>query len=217
MALLNSDPQAVEAEVAALGGLDLMAIREKWRALFGNPAPLSLRHAFLVSACAYGLRTKASGSLSKATRRRLRQIAEATRLGKPTPAGPVRTRVGTRLIRAWGGKTHVVTTVAAGFEYEGKTYRSLSAIAKTVTGTNWNGKSFFGVKPSKGAADNKTTGRTSAVSAAQAATRARSGQGRHTAPGSGVARGSGADGEAVPDERGPLPEPDSQLEMFSHG
>ena len=180
MALRNSDPQAVEAEVAALGDLDLAAIRERWRVLFGNPPPKSLRHAFLVKACAYGIRTRAFGGLSKATKRRLREIADATRMGKPTPAAPVRTRAGTRLIRAWGGKTHVVTVVAAGFEYEGQTFKSLSAIAKAITGTNWNGKTFFGVK--KPTAGRTPTNTDAAASAAYAGTRRPTARGGSLAP-----------------------------------
>ena len=182
MARQKPNPQAVEAEVAALGDLDLVAIREKWRTLFGNPPPKSLRHAFLVKACAYGIRTKAFGGLSAATKRRLREIAEAARLGKPTPSAPVRTKAGTRLIRAWGGKTHVVTVVAGGFDYEAKTYKSLSAIAGAITGTSWNGRTFFGVARPIAKADNNETPHTRGVSAAQAAPRGKLTPGGADAP-----------------------------------
>jgi hypothetical protein len=54
---------------------------------------------------------------------------------------------GARLVREWQGRTHQVTVLAAGFEYAGQTYRSLSAIARTITGTPWSGPAFFGVRP----------------------------------------------------------------------
>ena len=154
------DRDAVDAEVVALNDLDLAAIRERWHQLFGNPPPKSLRHAFLVSACAYGIRTRAYGGLSAATRRRLRQIAEAKREGKAPPRAPATAKAGTRLIRAWGGTTHVVMAMADGrFAYQGTTYRSLSAIARAITGTNWNGKTFFGLKQAAVKAEAKKTNR----------------------------------------------------------
>jgi len=218
-------PPEVEAEVAALGDLNLAAIRERWRALFGNPPPLSLRHAFLVAACAYSIRTKAFGGLSAATRRRLRAIAEAARDGKPTPAAPVRTKAGTRLVRAWGGHTHVVTTQPDGrFEYDGQTYRSLSAIARAITGTNWNGHTFFGVKRTTTKDVGKTPASTRDVSAAHAATRGGPGVARWTVPSSGGVPDAAPDDHA--DTGGGEPETattpstvlnaDDQLEMFAN-
>jgi len=143
------DPQAIEAEVAALGGLDLAQLRQRWESLFGNPPPKSLRHAFLVRACAYGIQVKAFGGLSAATGKRLRAIAEAARTKTALPASSASRRIkpGTRLVRAWGGETHTVTVLADGaFEWNGSRYRSLSAIARAITGTNWNGHTFFGLK-----------------------------------------------------------------------
>ena len=211
MASRKLDPQAVEAEVAAVGGLDLAAIRERWRVFFGNPPPKTLRHAFLVKACAYAIRTKAFGDLSAATRRRLRSIAEASREGKPTPAAPVRTKAGTRLIRAWGGRTHVVSVLPDGrFEYDGKTYRSLSAIAGVITGTNWNGKTFFGVKQT-------SPGR--AVGAGKV-DRSAGKAGQYRSPCTDE-MSPAAPNECAGSSMSPSPypsvEPDSQLEMFGHG
>jgi hypothetical protein len=223
MAPRKLDSQVVEAEVAALGDLDLTAIRERWRALFGRPPPKTLRHAFLVKACAYAIRIKAFGGLSSATRRRLRSIADAAREGKPTPAAPVPTKAGTRLIRAWGGDTHVVSVLPDGrFEYDGKTYRSLSAIAGVITGTNWNGKTFFGVKRPAKATDKEasTTGR---VSAARAATSSRSARGRHTTMPGGRALRDERNGSVAVRESGVATactealNTDTQLEMFGRG
>jgi hypothetical protein len=90
---------------------------------------------------------KAFGGLSGATRRRLRAIAEGARTGESVPiSGSLRIKPGTRLVRAWGGKVHTVTAVPKGFEYQGQRYRSLSAIARAITGTSWSGPVFFGLK-----------------------------------------------------------------------
>ena len=92
---------------------------------------------------------KAFGGLSAATGKRLRAIAEAARTKTALPASAASRRIkpGTRLVRAWGGETHTVTVLADGaFEWNGSRYRSLSAIARAITGTNWNGHTFFGLK-----------------------------------------------------------------------
>jgi Protein of unknown function (DUF2924) len=139
--------EQVEAEIAGLPALSLEALRERWRALYGNPAPRSLRRGLLIRAVAYQLQVKAFGGLSAATKKKLREIAVAAREGRFDPAviGP-RVKPGTRLIRVWQGETHSVLVLEDGFEWNGTRYRSLSLVAKTITGTNWNGWTFFGVK-----------------------------------------------------------------------
>ena len=130
-----------------MGGLSLEALRERWPALYGNPAPRSLRRDLLIRAIAYQLQVKAFGGLSTATKRMLREIATAAREGRFDAAaiGP-RVKPGTRLIRVWQGETHRVLVLEDGFEWNGSRHRSLSVIAKAITGTNWNGWIFFGVK-----------------------------------------------------------------------
>jgi hypothetical protein len=137
----------IEAEIAGLADLSLHALRGRWQALYGNPAPRSLRRDLLIRAIAYQLQVKAFGGLSAVTKRKLREIALAAREGRFEPAliGP-RVKPGTRLIRVWQGETHSVLVLDEGFEWKGTRYRSLSLIAKTITGTNWNGWTFFGVK-----------------------------------------------------------------------
>lgn len=156
-----ADQKAIEAEVAALGGLTLSALRERWRELFGGPAPKSLRKAFLVKACAHQIQVRAHGGLSGRTKRRLRRIAEAISAGKSVAIAPSRRiKPGTRLVRAWGGAVHTVTVVAGGFEYAGARHSSLSAIAKTITGSNWNGPAFFGLEGAAGGAQGADKPRT---------------------------------------------------------
>jgi hypothetical protein len=138
--------EEVEKEVGALADLDLAAIRDRWQRLFGRPPPKSLRRAFLVRACAYQIQVKAFGGLSGATKRRLREVAEAARTGTMDQVlSAPRIKPGTHLLRAWQGETHTVIVLDDGFEWNGARHRSLSAIAKAITGTNWNGPAFFGL------------------------------------------------------------------------
>lgn len=145
MVRASPNRQAVADDIASLGDLDLPALRERWRGLFGNPTPKSLRRAFLVKACAYQIQVEAFGGLSAATKKLLRDVAEGARTGADALATP-RIKPGTQLLRSWQGTTHTVTAVVDGFEWNGRRFGSLSAVAKAITGTNWNGLSFFGLK-----------------------------------------------------------------------
>jgi hypothetical protein len=93
----------------------------------------------------------AYGGLKPATRAKLDALADALdpkAARKRVVSGPV---VGTQLIREWRGVEHKVTVLADGFEWEGRRYKSLSAVARAITGTRWNGLTFFGVKRHGGA------------------------------------------------------------------
>ena len=154
------DEHELEAEIARLDGLGLPELRERWRKLYGNPAPVSLRRDLLIRAIAYQLQVKTFGGLSATTKRKLREIAAAAREGTFGPAliGP-RIRPGTRLVRVWREETHSVLVLEDGFEWKDERYSSLSTIAKAITGTNWNGWTFFGVKRGTGSEHRHPTGR----------------------------------------------------------
>ncbi len=138
---------AFEVEIGRLPDLSLLELRHRWKALFGHPAPKSLRRNFLARAVAYQMQVEAYGGLSVATQRRLREIANAARTGDANAIlGSSRIKHGTQMIRQWQNTTHTVTALAEGFEWNGRTYRSLSAVANAITGTNWNGFAFFGIK-----------------------------------------------------------------------
>lgn len=141
------DPDAVEDEIAHLRDLDLHELRKRWRGLYGGPAPQFFRRKLLIRAVAYQMQVKVYGGLSEPTKRRLREIAEAVRNGnEESVLGGPRIKPGTRLIRLWQNKTHTVEVLQDGFEWEGRKYPALSAIAKAISGTNWNGYTFFGIK-----------------------------------------------------------------------
>ena len=93
------------------------------------------------------MQVQAYGGLSNETKRRLREIALAIRNGDQEAVVPgPQIKPGTRILRLWQGKTHTVLVLADGFQWDGKAYKSLSAIAKAITGTQWNGYTFFGLK-----------------------------------------------------------------------
>jgi hypothetical protein len=138
---------ALEAEIGRLPNLSLLELRQRWQTLLGHPAPKSLRRNFLARAVAYQMQVEVYGGLSAATKRRLREIANAVRNGDANAIpGSSRIKPGTQMIRQWQNTTHTVTALAEGFEWNGRTYKSLSAVANAITGTNWNGFAFFGIK-----------------------------------------------------------------------
>ena len=144
----------MEEEIGRLPDLPYSELKERWQKLFGAAAPKHISRQLLVKAIAYRMREKVLGGLSPETKRRLREIAAAISEGREDSLymGP-RVKPGTRLVRAWQGKTHIVDVLPDGFAWDGAKHSSLSAIAKAITGTNWNGYVFFGVK--RRAAHNK--------------------------------------------------------------
>ena len=142
---------AVLAELAAMQRLSVNELKAKWEALFGIPAPNNAR-AFLELRIGYRIQELTYGGLTRETRRVLDLLADEVE-GKITrksmvadPRNPV---VGTRLVREWDGVEHTVTVLRDGYDWEGRKYRSLSAVAKAITGTNWNGFRFFGMREKK--------------------------------------------------------------------
>ena len=82
-------------------------------------------------------------------RRRLRALAQTfAETGRVAPDNGTKVRPGTRLVREWRGRTHVVTATESGFDYDGEAYGSLTAIAQRITGAHWSGPRFFGLRPS---------------------------------------------------------------------
>ena len=142
---------AVLAQLAAMQRLSVNELKAKWETLFGTPAPNNAR-AFLELRIGYRIQELTYGGLTKETRRVLDLLADEVE-GKITrksmvadPRNPV---VGTRLVRQWDGAEHTVTVMKDGYDWEGRKYRSLSAVAKAITGTNWNGFRFFGMREKK--------------------------------------------------------------------
>jgi len=134
-----------------LPGMNRDALCRQWRECFRNPAPVGVRREILVRILAYRIQEQAYGGLSTQSRRRLDEMAAAMSTGNPKAAisNMVSAKPGTQLIRSWKGKTHMVTIEESGYQYEGHQYRSLSVIARHITGTQWSGPLFFGLKSRK--------------------------------------------------------------------
>ena len=150
------DPRraSVLRDLAELQGLRLSALRARWRDLFGTEPP-GYKRDRMVKRLGYRLQELAYGGLTPEASSRLEQIAEEVDgpVRKDGKVRPMRRRKadgqltpGTRLVREWGGQQHEVTVLESGFEYAGRTFRSLSAVARAISNSHWNGWAFFGLR-----------------------------------------------------------------------
>ncbi len=140
--------QDVLGRLVALASASTTELKEQWRVLFGaEPPPYSRK--FLESRLAYRIQELAYGGLKPETVARLEALGEQID-GKNITLRRIRQEqrpiAGTRLLREWQGVEHVVTVTRDGFEWQGRPYQSLSAIARAITGTRWNGWVFFGIR-----------------------------------------------------------------------
>lgn len=143
---------SIITQLAELKSAAAPELKKRWRQLFATePPPYNRR--FLESRLAYRIQELAYGGLEPATIRRLDQLGEQLDGGKiavrkrPANNRPI---AGTRLIREWQGVEHTVTVLKDGYEWQGRPYKSVSAIARAITGTRWNGLVFFGLKSARG-------------------------------------------------------------------
>ena len=143
----DKEREKLSAEIAGLESLDLNQLRVRWKLLYEIEAPPHLSRDWLRRAVAYRLQENALGGLKPATRRLLERVAEDARVRKLIKVVPMR-KVGpnTILIREWVGTRHEVTVVENGVMFRGKRYRSLSQVARMITGSQWSGPLFFGLK-----------------------------------------------------------------------
>jgi len=139
---------AVIAEkIAKLPTFNKPQLLQIWAQNFKTPPPPTLRKDLMVPILAYRIQEREYGGLSHRARTRLKEIAASLRTHK----GPIRNTdsapdTGTKLMRSWKGEVHEVLATASGYVYRGKSYSSLSRIAREITGTRWSGPLFFGVR-----------------------------------------------------------------------
>ena len=141
----------VLAQLAALKTTPTPDLKKQWRQLFETePPPYNRR--FLESRLAYRIQELAFGGLKPETIRRLEALGEQLdggNIGVRKTRADERPIAGTRLIREWQGVEHTVTVLKDGYEWQGRPYKSLSAIARAIAGSRWNGWVFFGLKNTK--------------------------------------------------------------------
>jgi hypothetical protein len=146
------DATACREALSRLPQLDLGELRQEWRALYKAEASPHLSRELLVRAVAYRMQEIALGGLGPARQRQLRQIAQQFKeTGATTTPRRPELKAGNRLVREWQGRTYDVLVLDDGFSWQGTHHRSLSAIARKISGTAWSGPLFFGLKPNRSA------------------------------------------------------------------
>ena len=138
--------------LSLLEAMSLQALRKEWRTWYKSPPPSGFSRDLLTRAIAYRMQEKSLGGVDSRTRRKIKLLAgklETEGSIEPTDGG-VTLRPGTKLLRAWHGTTYRVSVLIDGFEYDGKTFGSLSEIANRITGAHWSGPRFFGLKKKPG-------------------------------------------------------------------
>jgi hypothetical protein len=134
------EPAAIAAEIDRIRSLRLDALRRQWRLVFGRVPPAGLCKDLLGRMIAARLQERTFGGLDRDSLRFLDSLARHERPPRR------QLKAGTVLVREYQGRRHMVTTVRDGFDWQGTTYPSLSAIARAITGTAWSGPRFFALE-----------------------------------------------------------------------
>jgi len=150
--------KTVLKQIDELNRMSMAELRKRWRDLLGTD-PGRLGRQYLIRRLAYRIQELAYGGLSRDARRELARVANGS---TPKVVAEERKRKekvlspGTRLLREWHGERYEVTVKADGFLYDGKLYRSLTAVARAITGSGWSGNRFFGLTPTTRSKREKT-------------------------------------------------------------
>ena len=143
----GSETAKTSGEIAALFDLSLSELKDRWRSVYGTEPPARSSKKLLISAIAYRMQERAFGGLKPSVRRLLEHASEDAGSSRISRTRPVtRASAGTVLIRDWQGKSHHVTVLDRGVLYRKRNYRSLSQVARVITGCRWSGPLFFGLR-----------------------------------------------------------------------
>jgi hypothetical protein len=138
-------------ELARLSALTIFELRGEWRRFYRAPPPMRLSRDLLMRGITYKLQERSLGGLSNSIICKLRRLNTGSLYGDARKsAPPISLKAGTRLVREWRGVTHSVLVHADGFEWNGKRHRSLTIIAREITGAHWSGPRFFGLRKCAG-------------------------------------------------------------------
>lgn len=140
------DREGFARELVGLSDLPLDILRQRWQDLFGLAPPPRLGRSLILRAVAHRLQEKHLGGLKPAVARQLDRAAQNLAAGRTPATVASAIKPGTRLLRDWQGVTHEVIVLDQGVRYQGQTWRSLSEVARAITGARWSGPKFFGLK-----------------------------------------------------------------------
>ena len=144
---LSNSREMISSEIGSLPSLPVKELKQRWRSLYRSEPPQRVSRELLIRAIAYRIQERAFGGLRMSTRRLLKRLVSDTRYGRPLKlAAAAAASVGTVLMRDWQGATHEVTLLDKGVLYRRKRYRSLSEVARLITGSRWSGPLFFGLR-----------------------------------------------------------------------
>ncbi|MDO8585794.1 MAG: DUF2924 domain-containing protein [Armatimonadota bacterium] len=139
--------EELSAEIAGLAALSRAQLQARWLELYDTETPRKISRDLLVRAIAYRMQENAYGGLKPATRRVLAKVAENAAARRPIKVAPERSlKSGTVLLREWHGVQHQVTVLESAIMFQKKQYKSLSEVARKITGTRWSGPLFFGLR-----------------------------------------------------------------------
>lgn len=144
------DLHSLDHKVADLKKWDRVELIEEWESLWKLKPPRSISRELLIRSIAYKYREQEHGGLPESAQKELNRLIKIYRKNptqnlKKSP----RIKPGTKLIRAWEQETHEVLVLSDGYLHKGKTYQTLSQIAREITGTRWSGPLFFGLRKDK--------------------------------------------------------------------
>lgn len=143
----QTETEQISSEIARLFELKASELKDLWRAVYGNEPPPRSSRKLLISAIAYKIQERAFGGLKPSVIRMLEHASVDLRGSRVPHARKItRASTGTILIREWQGKSHHVTVLARGVLYRKKNYRSLSQVARVITGCRRSGPLFFGLR-----------------------------------------------------------------------
>ncbi len=140
------DRGALSAEVAGLSKASIKDLRERWKTLYGQEPSGHIGRSILIGAIAYRLQEEAFGGLKPSTQRILDRVCDGREEIGQEGIAKRRVSAGTVLIREWRGVRHRVVVLDNDVTYRGRRYKSLSEVARAITGTRWSGPLFFGLK-----------------------------------------------------------------------
>lgn len=142
----NHDSGNTDARLRTLNTMSRVDLQAEWKRLYRIDPPTRMSRELLMLGVGWKIQERIKGGLRKATKRRLADLAKALENdGDVSHSRVVQLRPGTRLVREWGGQSHTVIVREDGFEWKGQLWRSLSAIAREITGARWSGPRFFGL------------------------------------------------------------------------